>query len=335
MIWNNVELFNVDHIEKRDNGDVVLYRFPKDVINAFGDDFQHESKYVARMTTGCEIRFVCDAVDITLSASDEDGYVEIYRGDFYCRTERIKKGVRNRIALRKKSNIDLYNMSDVKTTFSNDVWRIIFAHDFCGVICDIDAYTPIRPPVNEELPSKIMLAYGSSITHGACSQVYTNSYISRCAKHLGVDVLCKGMGGSCFCEPKVADYIECAEWDFAVLELAVNMIDHFTSQQFKERVEFLVKKSLTKNRPVVLISHFRHFRDLDGATGGKLNNELIAITKEIYDKYNCDNLFYIDGKSIIDDYTMLSADLIHPSIYGHSEMGKKIADKIHNEFSII
>lgn len=327
MIWNDVELFNVDHFDVRSDGAIVPYRFPKNVLNAFGGEDHHVNKYVGRMTTGCEIRFVCDFVDVILSASDEDGFVEIYRGDFFVRTERIEKGKRNRITLLKNQNIDKHDMSGLETAFNMDVWRIVFAHDFCCVICDVDAYTPIRPPKSEEVPQNKIMAYGSSITHGACSMVFSNSYIQRAAIISKSQVLCKGMGGSCHCEQEVADYIAKEDWDLAVLELAVNMLDWFDETQFENRVEYLLKTVLNTGKKVLLISHFRHFRDLVGSSAETIarNNNFVDITKMLAEKYSSENLFYVDGREIVDDYTMLTSDLIHPSQFGHSVMGERIA----------
>jgi hypothetical protein len=186
---------------------------------------------------------------------------------------------------------------------------------------------PIRPPKAEELPKLKMLAYGSSITHGACSMVFSNSYISRMARRLGVDVLNKGMGGSCFCEKEVAEYISTVNWDFAVLELAVNMIDLYTPLEFEKRAGYVIEKALERKKTVVFISHFTHFRDHpnENKKQFELNLEFRKASDKIKKQYKCDDLLFIDGRNIV-DYKMLTCDLIHPSIYGHSVMGDKIAN---------
>ncbi len=86
---------------------------------------------------------------------------------------------------------------------------------------------------------------------------------------LGSDVLCKAMGGSCFIQRDVADYIVNESWDVAIFE--------------------------------------RGYSDL----------------------------YYIRGKDIVTDFGYLLSDLIHPSPYGHAEMGRKIASIIRKEFKLL
>lgn len=335
MIWNNVELFNVEDIDERNDGAIRLLRFPKNVTNVFGVGKLIYPMTVGRMTTGCEIRFVTEAADIILSAEDADGVVEIYRGDFLCRTMTLKAGTVTRIPFRHQQYFSDADISGVKGRFSSDVWRVVFAWDYSVVIHDINPIREIRPPRPDEVPEKKILAYGSSITQGTCSGPHSNSYLSRIGRILGADTLCKGMGGSCFCEKEVADYIPTVDWDVAILELAVNMVPRFDVEVFRERAAYVVEKALTKNKPVVLISHFRHFNDLPGAANGEKNESYIKCCEEMYNTLKCENLYYISGREIVSDFTYLTSDLIHPSPFGHGEIGRKIADKLHNDFKII
>jgi hypothetical protein len=206
MIWNNVELFNVYETEKRTDGAIKLYRFPKAARDRFAIEKPNYVADVGNMTTGCEIRFVTKAADVLISSEYYNGTVEIYRGDFFCRVEHLQAGVIQRITLREDTALDVYPIT-TKKRFAPNVWRIVFDHDYCAVIHDIHAFAPIRPPMQSELPDKKLLAYGSSITHSAHAVMYTNSYLYTLARALNVDAMCKGMGGSCFVQKEVADYI--------------------------------------------------------------------------------------------------------------------------------
>ena len=327
MIYKNVELFNAAEIEQREDGAILMRKFPRNVYQSIGINF--ENKHVARMTTGCEIRFVGNCA-VTLSAWDEDGVVELYKGDFIKQTYTLKKGVQTTIFVNDAISLDNHDLSRHKKRFSPDVWRIVFAHDFCGILHSIDEITPIRPPRKDEVPRVTALAYGSSITHGANSQVFSNAYISVMAYELGIDMLNKGMGGSCMCDKVVADYIEREEWDFVLLELGVNMINIFTPEEFGQRADYLLGQCLSTDKKVVLISPFRHFRDLpdENKKQFELNMEFRKVAEELRDKYACDILIYLDGLEIVDDYKYLTCDLIHPSVYGHRIMGTKIAELI-------
>lgn len=324
MFYKNTQLFNVAEIDKKSNGMVAMHKFPIDVSRELGVGFTN--KYISYITSGCEIRFVGECI-VTLMSWDADGYIEVYKGDFFKEKHLLKKGVMTPIFLSGGGNVQNHDLSCTRHRFDQNVWRIICAHDCCIFLCDIDEVTPIRPPKKEELPEKTILAYGSSITHGAGSQLMSNSYINIMGHELGMDVLDKGMGGSCFCEKCVADYIKAEQWDYALLELAVNMLFLFPVEEYEKRVEYLLGNALEKGKKVVFISHYTHSRDLPDAKDKdkEVNEQFQNAAYKIKDKLACENLIFIDGRSIVDDYTYLCCDLIHPSVYGHFKMGHKLA----------
>lgn len=324
MFWNNLELFNVEEIEESTNG-IRLYRFPKNVMNKIGKGYFN--RYVARMTTGCEIRFVGEAM-ITLGALEEDGFVEIFRGDFQITKQLLRKGEKCTIHCTYGHSIDKYpTHSNMK--YSKDVWRIIFAHDFCGIIYNVDAYSDIRPPRKDETPPKKILAYGSSITHGACSNLYSLSYLARTGTLSNAQMLNKGMGGSCFCEKEMGDYIRSAGCDCIMLELGINMMDTFSPDEFYDRATYIVNSALSTRKKVALISPYMHFRDFSQNNDER---ELSAKFHWLCEKIAAENeeLIFIDGLQILSDTSQLSADLIHPSMYGHNIMAERLSSKLND-----
>lgn len=332
MIWNDLQIHNAEYVSQRVDGALHIFRFPKNVIDAFGNDGYDYSMFVGRMTTGCELRFVCDAADLILSSEDYDGSVDIYRGDFRCRTETLPAGQMKRIELRKNQGVDNANICDIPTRFDTNVWRVIFNHGFRGILHNVEAFKPMRPPVAEELPKKTMLCYGSSITHGASADdVNENSYIANLGKLLKVDILNKGMGGSCHCEPEVADYIAQAQWDIAFLELAVNMVPKFSVEEFARRASYVIEKVVSAGKPVVVVSHYRNRNCLPDAELGAKNDAFIAALEKICADYAGRGVHYIRGKDMVKDYTYLSADLVHPSTFGHFQMAMELAQQIKKE----
>lgn len=324
MYWNNLELFNVEETEETANG-ILLYRFPKNIINKIGKGYFN--RYVARMTTGCEIRFVGEAM-LTLGAIEEDGFIEIFRGDFQVKKQLLKKGEKCAMHFTYDQIIDKYPLHD-DMQYSKDVWRIVFAHDFCGMIYHVDAYSDIRPPKEDEVPSKTILAYGSSITHGACSNLYSLSYLAKTGIRLNAQMLNKGMGGSCYCEKEMGDYIKTVKCDCILLELGVNMMDTFSADEFYKRATYVVRCALSTEKKVALISPYMHFRDFSPNTDEK------KISKEFHklcEKIATENqgLIFIDGMQILSDISELSADLIHPSMYGHSIMADRLSNELKN-----
>ncbi len=335
MIWNNIELFNTVRIEESESG-VRLYRFPTAAQDAFGIGGPDYAPAVGRTTTGCEMRFVADGADVTLtSVAGGDGTVEIWRGDFLCRVERLPSDVPTKIELRRDFRLDKCDLGGYKGRFSTDVWRIIFDHDIAVAINSFEPIGEVRPPRACEIPEKKVIAYGSSITHSAGAGVYTNSYIYGVARRLGVDVMCKGMGGSCLIQHEVADYIASERWDAAILELGINMVDNTPVEEFEARVRYMLEKLLPLGRPIVLISNYTSHHCLPGTPYHEIEESYVVTLEALYHEYATDNLFYIRGRDIVEkNYDWLLVDVIHPSPLGHFEMGKRISDKI-KEFGII
>lgn len=322
MIWNDVELFNVEEIEETGNG-IRLYRFPKSILNTIGREYFN--RYVARMTTGCEIRFVGEAM-ITLGAIEEDGYVEIFRGDFQHSRQLVKKGQKCSIQLSYGQPLDNYPLEG-NMQYSKDVWRVVFAHDFCGVIYDIDKYSEVRPPRKEEVPSKTILAYGSSITHGASSNLFSLSYLARTGVLLNAQMLNKGMGGSCFCEKEMGDYIKTAECDCIMLELGANMIGVFPPEEFYKRATYVVKSALATGKKTVLISPYLNCKDFSYDNEEK---ELSQTFHKLCRKIASENegLLFIDGLTVLSEVTQFTTDLTHPSMLGHNIMAERLCKKL-------
>jgi lysophospholipase L1-like esterase len=135
------------------------------------------------------------------------------------------------------------------------------------------------------------------------------------------------MGGSCFCENEMADYLAALQWDFAVLELGINMIGVFPVEEFERRSEYMVSKVLETGRTVFLVTHYPHFRSLpcEKEEERQLRRDFYNVFKRIYEKYKCEKLVLIDGSDVLTDFTGLTCDLIHPSDYGHSIMGDNLA----------
>ena len=339
MIYKNIEFFNVEEIEIKDEyPGIRLHRFPKKVEVNMGWGRKSFGRWASGLTTGCEIRFVTegDLVEISLSALEAQGEVLVYKGDFFHSKHTLKVGVVNTLVLRENPE---FKKLDSKVfqgcTFSPNVWRIIFCHNFTGVFYGINdfGYT-VRPPKKLEIPNMKWMAYGSSITHGAGALTHTNSYIMQAARGLKVDVLDKGMGGSCLCENEVADFLalDC-NWDFATLELGVNMRESFTPDEFEEFAHYLIT-TIKQNNPfkhiflVTIYPNSLHYINDDKDICVITQREFDIRLRKIYSELEDDYLHLIEGSQILKDFSYLTCDLIHPSEFGHIAMGESIAHKI-------
>lgn len=332
MLFRNMALHNVADVEEFEDGSFQVCRFTKAPIDTFDAEATPLSGQVGRFTTGCELRFVAEGAEVTLSAV-ADGTIEIWKGEFFYRMVWLNANEKKTISLEPTDILTQCNPAH-KGAFSSDVWRVRFGHDTVVKVHDVKPIGEMRPPRADELPQKTIIAYGSSITHSACSVLFNNSYVATIGTTLGVDVLCKGMGGSCYCQKAVADFLPTQDWDLAILELGVNMLDDYSAEEFKRRASEVVRQALTKGKPVVLISIYTQY----GEFLPEIKAKILAFTqayKEIYAEQKCDNLYFIDGGKIVDDWTYLTADLLHPSPNGHIAMGHKIAKIIRDEFHLL
>lgn len=331
MIYGNMEFFNIVEMEKNtiDSG-VRLYRYPKKL----SDSIKAEER--AERCQGCEIRFVSDSdiITLTLSADDIGGDILVYKGDYFYSVFHLKAGVKTMIILSEPERFSWVKKESLsRKRFSPEVWRVFLNTSYTS-FHGIDTFgNKLRPPKPKELPTKRWLAYGSSITWGSKTSHNCNSYIQQAALRLNVDVFNFGLLGHCFCEKKVADYIaERNDWDFVTLEIGINIHSMFTEEEFKQRVEYMIDKILNShpNSPVVIISIFP-------------NHAIYAINESLYKKNNAsycktlkelsknkykdkENVYFISGEEILDEFTGLACDLIHPSDSGHIDMGENLAN---------
>lgn len=331
MIYNNVELHNVEEIQPAPGGDgVILNRFPLRVTEAL----KGRGSFVSRAATGCEIRFVSSAttVWVTLEAMVCDLPITVYCGDFVYKKITVKANTKTTIQLDRNSVMfDVVGgefFKSFKQNFNANVWRLcvnsVEAYCIFHSVVGLDGV--VRPPFNGEQPKKLWLAYGSSITHGASCDDTSNSYIQYAARLLKTDVLCKGMSGACCCEKEVANYIADTKWDFATLELGVNMYG-FKTKDFKKRAQYLIEtvhESKPDNKVFVITPYPNYTCFVQDKDSVQKHKDYSDILTEIVTNLHSENTVLIKGDEVLDNYTYLSGDMVHPSEYGHSRMGEKL-----------
>ena len=265
MIDNQIYFHNVASLEPaKGTLGVILQRFPKLVRDSLGTDEVQRGRYVANYSTGCEMRFVTasDMIRITLSAPMEGGNIIVYNGDFVHSIHYLPQGGVHTLHLEKNERFHQVDWDSIhKGRFSHEVWRVavsrhhIASAGFTVVFHDLETFGHgHRPPHVNEMPSLQWIAYGSSITHGSGATMHHNAYVQHAARRLGVDVMNKGMGGSCFCEATMSEFLIQSQWDIATLELGVNMRELFTTEEFRARAFYLVDQMSRSGKPVFLIT---------------------------------------------------------------------------------
>jgi len=328
-------LFNVGEATELPTvpGAVRLSRYPQqlEAVYTLGG-----GKLVSRQSTGCEIRFVPEGTDFELTLSSPDSAkVHFYQGSYWQQALEMEGG--RTYAFRGSVNETLLRIrseSEPTGAISTKVVRLRVERGtvhFHG----LDTYGfPCRAPKSEELPTKRWLAWGSSIT-----QSDTYGYIHQAANRLGVDVLNKGLSGSCGAEPEVAEWLSHQnEWDFATCEWGVNMRNTIDPDEFESRINGSLDHFLSFQKPAFLITSFlnsSHLQLEENAVISERQSAYDEILREAVAKRSKTHpqLHLIEGRDVLQSPTWLNADLIHPSHDGHNRMGEVLAGRLDSLLS--
>lgn len=329
---NKVHLHNFAGVEPTGDGEgVMLYRLPStvrdrlDTENPKGQERSGATQM--RFARQSEIRFVLGEgvkpSDVKLHLHATKGAtLNFFWGDVKAGTSGLRAGRTTAVTPLTHGLLDQELENFPPGRFANRVCRVVIDG---GEISLRGIEGDIRPPRPDEL-APIMLSYGTSISMGG-GDLGWNALTARA---LGYDLINLGSGGTVYCEPAIADYMACLDWDICVLEISVNMSGGgFSIEQFKERAGYMID-TLAKSRPeapIVCISLFP-FATGDLWTG---NRERTLAFREALDEVvkasALKNVHFISGPDLL-SFTGLDRDLLHPSDHGMIEIATKLATRI-------
>jgi len=292
---------------------------------------------MAGCATGVELRFVLkgEQAVIRMRTMTGDGIFHIYRGGIQGGWEdhEVHKMAGTQIeeyVIRRSENMERLRVMTERSGLDWDceVIRVIFDRGYFelyGIEGDIE------PPRRDQCPRRTLMAYGSSITHGSNSLDQSHSWVSVVAHALNMDARNLGMAGSCWMEPEIVDYVaaegEKGAWDIALLELGINVLG-WEEGKFLSRVENTVRTVAGRNpdKPVFVISPFYHCGEAYDA-GGKTDLRRRQI-EEIGRRLALENVEWINGLDILDSMSYISADEVHPNIYGVQRIADRLTERI-------
>ena len=340
MIYKNFEIHNAAELIYNDDGSVSWKRVPSDVHSALE---ANNPDNVVLASTGVELRFVIkgEAATVRMSTFTNNprsfSTFHVYRGGIQGGWEdhEVHRHVTGEIqdfVIKRSSNPErLKEMSDrMGYEWDPEVVRVIFDR---GRYKIYDVIGDVVPPSPEQCPRKTLFAYGSSITHGSNAIDASHAWVSVVAHNLKVDARNLGMAGSCKLEPEVAEYIaaegEAGKWDLATLELGINALK-WENEKIISRTENLIRQvaGRNKDKPIFVISPFYNCGDdfdEEKRDGGERWRRLVG---EVVSKLNYPNVTYINGLDVIGDMSYMSADEIHPNIYGVQRIADVLTEKI-------
>lgn len=340
MIYKNIEIHNIAELVNNDDGSVSWKRVPEFVLEKME---KPAGKQVVYNSTGVELRFVIkgESVVIRMSATDNDSKsfnpFHIFRGGIQGTWEDHEvhccvSSEPDNFVIKRSENIERLKEMSMKigSEWEPEVVRVIFDR---GKYKIYDIIGDVVPPTKEQLPKLTMLSYGSSITHGSNSIDASHSWVSVVAHNLNLDSRNLGMAGSCALEPEMAEYIssegEKGNWDIATLELGINVLD-WEEEKIYSRVENMIKQVAGRNpeKHIFVISPFYHCGDdFDENDNAKKWRKII---EDIIRKLDYSNVEYINGLDVLDNMSYISADEVHPNIYGVQRIADIITKRISN-----
>jgi hypothetical protein len=328
MLIDKMDFANIEKKEwDEDKGGWKLCRVNDKVLSGLNNG----AKIAAYNTCGVELRFFMksDVVRIKFirnetfanTSGSNAGIAIIYLGDIqapYQLSVQIITNQESSIVLNKKFlfNNDLKKKS---SNFNPNLVRIILPYDCAHLYVGMDG--EVETPTKADYPSKKILYYGSSITHGGSATVPTNSYVFQLSQMLKMDYRNLGFAGSNFLDISMAHDIKNEKWENCILELGINVLNNWDCEKFSRHVEqFLEIVSNTKNEgKIFCIGIFRQERDIH------LDKKIDAYRK-ILKKWSSKHprMIYLDGYDLLSECNGLSLDGIHPSDTGMTKIASNL-----------
>lgn len=301
-----------------------LARVPDDVRRALNPSAQ----WNAMQATGAELRAVLapDArLRVTLQMLREPAICEVFHGP-YARSWHVigpEPTTLNIPALAEQEPLEAA-ARDAGLAWSPHLTRVLLPWRPAVRVVEVALRGDAEPPAAADTPPRRMLCYGSSITHGASAVRPTGMWAQRLATQLGADLINLGFGGGAHLEPAIAAHIAArTDWDFATLELGVNVLD-ITPEDFAARVHAFVDTVLQgrPDAPLFIIDVFRLIEPFGPADRAA---RFRTIIRDKVRSVNRPHVHHVDGLAALPYADGLTVDRVHPSPHGMECIARHLA----------
>ncbi len=328
MIYNDVELYNIQELLDGEDGSQVFCRIPNDLRLQLNDS----AKNNAVATPGSELRFnlTGEQAKITLRNTGEQAVpavVEVYQGSFLISVHTIGTDSTEFTVAHHPLSERLSELcQEHQLPYDINLFRVILPWRPPCRLIGIEGGTSLPQP--HQTPATKYLAYGSSITHGSTAVRPTGTYAMRTAQLLDVDLINLGFGGGAHLEPEMADYIAGREdWDFATLEMGINLLGSVDTDEFERRVSYFIS-TIAQAHPDQWVFCIDVFPCRWDYTGDPKADAFREIVRAQVEALNMPKLMHVSGKDILTSLSGLIGDLVHPSPSGMEEMARNLAERI-------
>ncbi len=324
MIFKNIEFFNIEQIVKINDNTFMPLRFPQEVINKLGTGKNKKGVMYGNRIVGSELRFKTDSLffDLLLTSYKDSTNVYIFFGDYMYEKYTLQEGVMTNIQVkfpdRYLDNIDKYK----RRSFDPRVIRVVFSAPGYVYFHSLNTFGgSLEKPSKEDCPQKTLLYYGSSISQGVRALDYVNTTAFLLSNFLNCNVLNKSLSGACHAEESVCEVFKHLEFDKMFFEFGVNVVSCFNEEKFRHNLFNMLNNI---KQPIYLTGIYKNYHYLleEG------NLEKVNLFNDIIKNIKMDHVTILDPSTILDDFSYLSHDLLHPSDIGQLNIALNLKDII-------
>ncbi|WP_138752245.1 SGNH/GDSL hydrolase family protein [Paenibacillus sinopodophylli] len=335
MLMKKFELYNVQAlVATEDDKGMKLSRVPEVVRSALNENAQR----TAFNGCGVEIRFNLHSEKARVvlrklpnSAISLHGVAEVYHGGFQGSYDLCPQHIGlsdSEIVMHASPQLSELRQLTQRFDIPYDpsLIRILLPYDCPTLFISLEGDT--SPPRPEQTPSRRMLAYGSSITHGGGSVAPSETYAMNTARLLKMDLINLGFAGSAHMEPEMADYIASRDdWEIATLEMGINVIGTWSPETFAERIDYFIETvaHAHPDRWIFCIDMFTNYNDLVSPQKATVFRNIV---RDKVAALRMPRVIHLDGTHLLPGYLGLSADLVHPSPFGMLDISQRLASEI-------
>ena len=337
MIYKNFELYNVfELVPKKEQDGFLMSRIPKCVRSCLNQT----ASTMAFNGCGVEIRFniINGPAKVVISrdnigAINPMGIVEIYYGSF--QASNINNPVfvgyeQTEFFINTPPNIEklLYLYKKEGKGYDPRLIRILLPHDAPTILHRVEG--DIVPPQSSQKPCKKIVFYGSSITHGGNAISTRHTYASQLADMLNFELINLAFAGSAYMDIEMAEFISTEiNWDIAVLEMGINVLDKWTANEYKDHIECFICEIAERNQEKKIFCTDIYTFGADFFEDSKAN-QFRDILYKVIKRRRYDNVIYIPGYKMLKSVYELSSDLVHPSQEGMNTIAKNLFNIINS-----
>lgn len=155
-------------------------------------------------------------------------------------------------------------------------------------------------------------------------------WLAQVGYNLGMDTRNLGIAGHCRMEKEMIDYIsdegKKGNWDMAIISMGVNVM-YWEREKIIPRIKYAIEKIAKDNpyKPIFAVSPIYCWDDYkDGKQSAIWRNEI----KKAVDNCGQNNVTYIKGLDLVGNMSFISADEVHPGVYGIQEIAKNMTGLI-------